>query len=157
VSGGVSYAFTYSDTDAATLGVEYFYNATGYPTERAYPYLALRNRLQPFDLGRHYGALYLVVPGPGRWEDTTVTLSTLGNLSDRSFVSRLDVVQRVLGELSVNGFVSGSYGTRGGEFRFALDPFRLPDDPGTPELDPVDFPGVRAPTVQVGLGLRVSI
>lgn len=152
---GVSYDFAYSDTDTATAGLEYFYNSTGYSDARAYRYLLLRNQLQPFYLGEHYAGAYLALPGPGSLENTTVTLSTLGNLSDRSFLSRLDVNQRVLRYLSVNAFVSGNYGRRGGEFRFDADlPAQLVDDPGTEGVEFVDIP---APTVQVGLGLRINI
>lgn len=158
---GASYDFAYSDTDLATVGVEYFFNSTGYTTERAYPYLLFRNQFQPFYLGRHYAGAYLALLGPGSWEDTTVTVSTLGNLSDRSFLSRLDVNQRVLRYLSVNAFVSGNYGTRGGEFRFAteIEPFDVPPSLLPPGSGPQRFPGlvIPAPTVQAGLGLRISI
>ncbi|MBF5044867.1 hypothetical protein FGE12_20880 [Aggregicoccus sp. 17bor-14] len=152
---GASYDFAYTDTDQATVGVEYFYNATGYPSEDVYPLLIFKNQFTPFYLGRHYAGIYLVLLAPGKLEDSTFTLSTLGNLSDRSYISRLDMTQRVLRYLSVNAFAAYSYGTRGGEFRFALDPDTIPLNPA--DLSKGFVPPIPAPTVQVGMGLRISI
>jgi hypothetical protein len=153
---GVSYDFAYSDTDRATVGFEYFYNSTGYTTYRAYPYLLFKDQFQPFYLGEHYAGAYLALLAPGSWENTTFTVSTLGNLSDRSFLTRLDVSQRVLRYLTLNAFVAGNYGQRGGEFRFAVElPSDVVDDPRTPEVQ--ESVSVPAPTVQLGVGLRINI
>ncbi len=152
VSGGATYSFAYADNELATVGFEYFYNAMGYPTELAYPYLLSKGQFQPFFLGQHYGALYAVVAGPGSWDRTTFILSNLGNISDRSFISRLDVTHRALSYLTVEAFAAVHYGRRGGEFRFGLD---IP--PLTVDGQP--FPGFKqpAPTFQLGMGLRINI
>jgi hypothetical protein len=148
VSGGVNYTFAYSDSDSATVGVEYFYNSTGYDAAIAYPYLIAQGAFQPFYLGKHYAAIYGLLVGPGSWDKTSFVLSNLGNLSDRSFVSRLDVSQRVLTYLSIEGYASVNYGKKGGEFRFALDypPFQVDGHALVP-----------APTFSVGGGLRINL
>ena len=43
-----------------------------------------------FYLGAHYAALYVTFPSPYSLDLHTFTLSTLGNLSDRSFITRFD-------------------------------------------------------------------
>jgi hypothetical protein len=147
-SGGATYTFAYSENELATVGVEYFYNSTGYSVPIAYPYLIAQGTYQPFYVGKHYGAIYGVLAGPGSWDRTSFVLSNLGNLSDMSFTTRLDVLHRALSYLSVEAFVAVNYGTKGGEFRFALDypPFELNGRPLLP-----------APTVQVGAGLRINL
>jgi hypothetical protein len=152
VSGGATWTFAYSENDTATVGVEYFYNSTGYPTSLAYPYLLFQGQFQPFYLGRHYASVYALLAGPGSWDDTNFILSNLGNLSDRSFTTRLDVTHRALRYLSVEAFVAVNYGQKGGEFRFALD---LPATRmGQQVMPPIV---VAPPTVQAGLGLRIDI
>jgi hypothetical protein len=148
VSGGANYTFAYSENENATVGVEYFYNSTGYNTAIAYPYLIAQGAYQPFYVGKHYAGLYGVLVGPGSWERTSFILSTLGNLSDRSFTTRLDVLHRALSYLSVEAYAAVNYGTKGGEFRFALDypPFQINGRPLVP-----------APTIQVGTGLRINL
>jgi len=148
ISGGANYTFAYSENDNATVGVEYFYNSTGYSTAIAYPYLIAQGAYQPFYLGKHYAGLYGVLAGPGSWDKTSFILSTLGNLSDRSFTTRVDVLHRALSYLSVEAYAAVNYGTKGGEFRFALDypPFQVDGRALVP-----------APTIQVGGGLRINL
>ena len=151
-SAGLRYEFAYAENELATVGVEYFFNSTGYPTELAYPYLLFQGQFQPFFLGQHYAALYAFLLGPGSWDDTSLFLFNLGNLSDRSFITRLNVTQRVLRFLTVEAFAAVNYGRKGGEFRFALDlpAFQVGGQPVPPTV-------VRAPTVQLGVGLRIDI
>ncbi|MFY0569554.1 hypothetical protein ACN28E_37805 [Archangium lansingense] len=152
ISGGATWTFAYSENDTATVGVEYFYNSTGYPTSLVYPYLIFQGQFQPFYLGQHYAAVYGLLAGPGSWDDTNFILSNLGNLSDRSFITRLDVTHRALRYLSVEAFVAVNYGQKGGEFRFALD---LPAmSMGGQVIPPVV---VAPPTVQAGVGLRIDL
>jgi hypothetical protein len=148
ISGGANYTFAYSETDNAILGVEYFYNSTGYNNAIAYPYLIAQGAFQPFYVARHYGGFYGVLVGPGSWDKTTFILSTLGNLSDLSFTTRLDVSHRALSYLTVEAYTAVNYGNKGGEFRFALDfpPFQIDGRALVP-----------APTIQVGAGLRINL
>ena len=62
-------------------------------------------------------------PTPGTY--TTFTLSTLGNLSDRSFITRLDYSLQLLTHLRFEAFVAVHYGTREGEFRFGVTNFQV--------------------------------
>ena len=118
VTASADLTITYGDGDVMILGGEYFYNGQGYAGEElADPnfllWLGLQGGLRPLYLGRHYGALALLLPSPGSLELSTFTLSTLGNLSDRSFLSRLDYSVSVLTDLSASLFVMHQYGLPG--------------------------------------------
>src|SRR5450631_3266671 len=125
--GGINYSRKYNDNDAWTVGVEYFYNHPGYDNATAYSALLEESFLHGapsafpfFYLGRQYGAVYLTLPAPYSWNYTTFTLSTLGNLSDESFITRLDYSVTILTHLSVEAFAGVHYGHLGGEFRFQI-------------------------------------
>ena len=168
VAGG-TYAVNYSDEDAVTFGAEYFYDQSGYESPRIYPVLlgvgALAasgtplpktagqpNPFTPFYLGRHYGGAFVSLPKPGRWNDTTFTLSVLGNLSDKSFVARLDHSVLALTYLRVETYAAGHFGTPEGEFRlgFNVAPQVLGGVPFGPNANP--------PMVfEAGIALRVSL
>jgi hypothetical protein len=160
ITAGASWSWKYSDEDALTLGGEYFYNGAGYPDETMYPValagqvLEARTYFVPFFLGKHYAGLYLLLPKPGSWNDTTFTISTIGNLSDRTYVARLDYSVLVLTYLTVEAYLAGHFGRKGGEFRLALD---VP-----PVADPVTGQAfgpfrVAAPVLDFGVALRVSL
>jgi hypothetical protein len=160
---GATWSAKYSDEDVVTVGAEYFYDDTGYGDADAYPYLLAVPSLvpgeaspfSPFYLGRHQAALFATLPAPGGWNDTTFTLSALGNLSDRSFVVRLDHSVLALTYLRVETYVAGHFGERGGIYRFALDPAllgALPAD-ARESLGPIDRP----PVFDVGVALRISL
>jgi hypothetical protein len=108
-----------------TVGAEYFYNQPGYPDASLYPGLLSNNtgvpQLNFFYTGRHYAALFASFPAPYSWNYTTFTLSTIGNLSDRSAVSRLDYSLTVLTHLSFEAFVAAHFGYKAGEFRLGAD------------------------------------
>ncbi len=140
----------YSDQDTVTVGVEYFYNDAGYADAHLYPWLALNNRFTPLYLGRHYLGAYLFLPQPGLWNDTTFTLSGLGNLSDQSFLVRLDTLVRLLTFLDLNVYAQHHLGDNG-ELHYSYT------------LPPLPFEGleegfaIRAPLVTVGVALRVAL
>lgn len=147
VSTGGEVGIRYSNEDSFYLGAEYFFNDAGYESAALYPWLAFQGRFTPFYLGRHYAAIYGLLPAPGQWDDTTFVLSGFGNLSDQSFLARLDYNVNVLTYLALNAFGSVYFGENG-EFHFGL------------ELPPFgEFPGIdlAQPLFDVGLGLRLSI
>ena len=153
VVGGASYAQKYNDNDTFTLGGEYFYNALGYESPAAYPGLVLPHSVglndsaNFFYLGRHYAALYLSFPAPLSFDNHTFTLSTLSNLSDRSFITRFDYSLVALTHLRFEAFVSARYGNENGEFRFGVQHLNLGG---------IDFS--RAPAMlDFGIALRVAI
>lgn len=150
---GLSYGVNISDEDVMYLGLEGFWNQRGYPNEELYAWLLYQENFQPFYLGQWYAALYILLPSPGDWNDTSWTLSTLANLSDLSFLTRLDFSVRVLTWMDVQAYVAGHYGTEGGEFRFALDipPIALPGQ------EPFDGIQLAPAILDLGLNLRIAI
>jgi hypothetical protein len=165
---GGSWTRNYTDEDAFTVGAEYFYDDTGYDSGRLYPVLlavpvagrllgdpalASQQPFTPFYLGRHYAGLFATLPKPGPWNDTTLTLSVLGNLSDGSFVARLDHSVLALTYLRVETFVAGHLGHEGGELRLGFDvpPQPLGGNVYTPRFV------LPAPVLEAGVALRVSL
>ncbi len=153
VVGGASYTRKYNDNDTFTVGGEYFYNALGYASPVAYPGLVLPHSVSLNDsanffyLGRQYAAVYLSFPAPYSLDNHTFTLSTLGNLSDRSFITRLDYSLVALTHMRFEAFVSARYGNENGEFRFGVSHLKLGD-----------IPFDRAPALMdFGLALRIAI
>ena len=124
---GFTYSNKYNDNDIFTLGAEYFYNGFGYANSDAYPGLtlprttALENPATFFYLGQHYVAVFALFPSPFKLDLHSFTLSTLGNLSDRSFISRFDYSYTLLTHLRLDAFFAVHYG-HVGEFRFGLTP-----------------------------------
>jgi hypothetical protein len=129
--GGVSYARRYNDNDSFVIGVEYFYNQLGYGNSQAYPGLFLPHSLPLQDaatffyLGRHYAALSLSLPSPFSLDLHSFRVSTLGNFSDTSFITRLDYNFTLLTHLTFEAFASVRYGKTSGEFRFGVGPVDL--------------------------------
>lgn len=155
VSAGLQYAFKPNDDDVMYIGVEYFWNPGGVDETSLYPALLLGGDYQPFYVGQHYVGLSWAVPQPGSWDDTSFTLSALGNLSDTSFVARLDFSQTLHTRLKFEAYAQGHFGERGGEFRFALDIPEIPADLYPPDgFGPISVP---APAMVLGLNLRIAI
>ncbi|HEX9399285.1 MAG TPA: hypothetical protein VF912_04165 [Anaeromyxobacter sp.] len=171
VTAGWSWSVKYSDEDAVTFGGEYFYDRSGYENARIYPVLlgvaavapldlgttnplaGQPNPFTPFYLGRHYAGAFVSLPRPGRWNDTTFTLSVLGNISDESFVARLDHSVLALTYLRVETYFAGHFGSREGEFRLGFDLPQQAVGGGLPAFgfstDPMVF--------EAGVALRVSL
>ena len=150
---GANWTFAYTDNDTATVGAEFFYNPSGYDDPEVYPWLLFNGEFQPFYTGQRYAGAYLLLAGPGSWDKTSFVLSTLGNISDRSFVSRLDFTVRVLTHLTVEANVSAFYGTEEGEFRLGI---KVPPQTVVNGI-PVPAFEVPAQRLQLGLGLRLDI
>ncbi len=170
VAGG-EWSAKYSDEDTVTVGAEWFFDDSGYRDPAVYPFLLLGaprhagtvsdpfrfEQRDPaafsyFYLARQYAGAFVLLPSPGRWNDTTFTLSGIGNLSDRSFVMRLDHSVLALTYLRVETYVAGHFGARDGELRLG---FTLsPQDLGGLVPEPV----VREPMVfEAGVAVRVSL
>jgi hypothetical protein len=149
-SGGVNTTFIFGERNNLTVGGEYFYNSVGYDNTSLYPWLVVKGAFQPFYLGRHYGALYARFTSPTLGENTTFLLSNLSNLSDRSVITRVDYLNRVLSYLYLEAYADVHYGRRGGEFRLEIN---VPAQPG------LNIPDifVPAPLFDVGIGVRIRI
>jgi len=161
----------YSDDDTFTIGAEYFWNQNGYSDPHLYLPVQAAGLATPLYLGRHYAGAYLLLPRPGSWDLHSFNLSVLGNLSDKSFVGRLDWSMTVLTYLTLEAYLSGHVGSVGSEFRFGLDGSVLRARV-TPALENVcrsigggvfagtcALPPIRiaAPLLDAGVALRVSL
>lgn len=156
VSGGIQYEFKPNDDDMMIVGVEYYYNPLGYTDPTLYPYLLLTGAAKSLELGQHYAGLVWAWPAPLSWDDGSIAVSTLANLSDPSFVTRLDVSARVHTRLTIEAYVQAHYGKRGGELRFGLEVPDLPAIPGFSD-EPTPAFSVPPPLLMVGLNLRVAL
>jgi hypothetical protein len=165
---GANWSHKYNDNDLFTIGAEYFYNQPGYSDPTLYPGLLFNQSGTPmlnfFYTGRHYGALFASFPFPYSWNLSTFTLSTLGNLTDQSFISRFDYSYTLLTHLSLETFIGVHYGHAGGEFRLGFD---IPDQYKVHQPAPTDgspptcdfIPGFhRDPAlIDLGVALRMKI
>ena len=165
VATGLTWARKYNDNDVFTLGAEYFYNSVGYTNPSIYPGLFVENQLNFFYTGRHYAAVFASLPAPYSWNYTTFTLSTIGNLSDRSFVTRLDYSVTLLTHLTLEAFGAVHYGTSTGEFRLGIDTPAIYSPTcvinpvtGMMELNQISPAQHRDPAVMdLGIALRLAI
>lgn len=151
VAAGVNYGLRYGNNRVLTFGGEYFYNGLGYSNPSIYPWLLFNNDFTFFYVGQHYAGVYVLADKPGPWYNTTINLSTLSNLSDDTFISRIDLFQTVLTHLRVEAFADVHYGGNG-EFHLGLN------------LPPLNFGSFGTPAINVpaasfdfGLALRVSL
>lgn len=162
---GAEYGFNYTEDDAIYVGAEYFFNDAGYANSDLYPVLFQTGQFRPFYTGRHYGAVYVALPQPGEWNDSTFTASGLGNFSDRSFIARLDYSMRLLTYLTFNTYIQGHLG-EAGEFNFSysqgplIDPTlaaQIPEE-FRAQIPPEAVDGIQVigPMMSVGMGLRAS-
>ena len=173
---GLELPILYSDQDSVILGAEYFFNDAGYASADLYPWLILGGSLpfpidgespdpaavdasaqqqalfEPLYNGRHYGAAYVLLQAPGTWDDTTFVLSTIGNLSDRSFLTRFDYRVLFLQYLRFDAHVAAHYGENG-ELHYGLD---IPAVPGAP---PPLGTGISTapPFLDLGVGLAMDL
>jgi hypothetical protein len=156
-SGGARVEVNYTENNTVTFGAEYFYNPVGVDDAKLYPFLLLSNQFQPFYAAQHYAAFYAIAFGlPGGLNNVGLTLSNLGNLTDMSFVSRLDCFFPVHAYLNVELYGAVNYGNKGGVFRFGLDlPFSESQIGNTTIIvGPGRLP---APVFELGAGLRVNL
>ena len=144
-AGGLSYSFNIEGNKSLSLGAEYFYNSASYDRSE-YLNLLLVGGFQPFYVGKHYLAL------SATWLDTTAkttwVLSGIGNLSDGTYIARLDFVVVVLRYLTVESYVAGHFGRSGGELRLAFPQQTVQGQ---------TFGPLNAPILDVGVGLRLAI
>jgi hypothetical protein len=157
-TAGANWSFRYNEDDIATVGAEYFYDSAGYTDTRAYPLLLGLGQFSPSYTGRHHAALYGILASPGSWNNTTFTLSGLGNLTDRSYLVRLDYSVLVLTHLRVEAYGAYHFGSRTGEYRLGIDD-AVDINGQTFSISSVDSNfRSRAPIqFELGIGLRINI
>lgn len=108
---GLQYSISVFDKDMLIIGGEYFFNQQG--SDSVNPMDLYTGKVQYFYAGRHYAGLSATLPRPGNLDDWTFTVSTVGNLSDLSFITRFDVSVRVLTYLSLRAYFTGHLGKPG--------------------------------------------
>jgi hypothetical protein len=164
VTGGVSYTRQYADKDTFTVGAEYFYNGLGYDDPRVYPAVVFLPHSSPlanpatfFYLGKQYLGVYATAPAPYSWDNTTFTLSTLANLTDKSGITRLDYSLTVLTHLRFEAYGAVHWGQRNGEFRFGIDGSALAHTHITAVDSLAGKLDVQPAIFDLGVGLRVAL
>ncbi len=156
VVAGIDWSYKYSDEDAVLVSAEYYFDDAGYGSARIYPLLLAstlltpdqRSPFTPFYLGRQYAGLSVVLAQPGSWNDTTLILSGVANLSDGSGLVRLDHSVVLNTYLTLETYAAGHLGHEGGEFRFRL---AVPAQGAIPAV--VTQPAI----LDLGLALRIRL
>lgn len=120
ITAGGTWSAKVGDQGQFTLGAEFAFNSLGYSDPRVYPALFFTGQFVPFYLGKRYGGVYASIVHPWTWINTTFILTTIGNLADSSYVTRLDYLVTVLTNMGVEAYVAAHYGTREGEFRLGF-------------------------------------
>ena len=148
VVGGLELQVPYRRGDLMVVGAEAFYNSAGYEDAELYPWMFFTNTYQPFYTGQIYGAAYIGLLGPGNWDDTDIIATTLSNVSDRSFLSRLEVSQQLWKAMRWTTFGNVQYGDTG-EFNYG---FEIEPNIFTP-----DGVSVARPLFTVGAALQLEM
>jgi len=147
VVAGTTYSLKYNDNDVFTLAGEYFYNALGYSDPHAYLNLVADGLFEFFYSGRHYAAVSAILNAPWSWNYSNFSFSEIGNMSDQSFISRIDYSYTLLTHMTFEAFGAVNYGHTAGEFRLGFD--NLPINGY--------LLSQRAQEFSLGLGLRIKI
>ncbi len=107
------------------LRVEGFYNRLGYLDRDEMTWLVANGDYEPLQFGRFYGMVQTSLTRRSPLEPT-LQLSSMGNVLQRSFFSRMDVSAAPLLGVRFGGFLEVPLGPVGSEFRFepseGLDP-----------------------------------
>ncbi|MFL5320644.1 MAG: hypothetical protein ACJ790_13365, partial [Myxococcaceae bacterium] len=149
-TGGFTWQIPYRDNDTLILGGEYFFNQLGYDDANLFAGALFTNSYVPFYAARHYAGAYVALVGPWSLDKGTISLSTLGNLSDRTFISRVDFLYQALTYLQLEAFADGHFGGNG-EFQFGVD---LPPQRQLPNDTTLDLLNLQASQRQQIVDLR---
>jgi len=152
VTAGGSWQVNLNERDSLTLGLEGFYNGAGYSDDgHILPALIGAGAYSPFYVGRYYGATYATVALPRGQTTHTVTLTTFGNFSDGSFLSRLDYNVQLRNRVILDFYSDAHYGTPGGEFRFGFNSSQIAS--ATTSVPTISVP---TPLIDFGAAVRVT-
>ncbi len=108
------------EEDKFDLGFEYFYNGVGTDDTETYDELLDAGLFESFYIGEHYVALTASIEGPGSWNDMSLILFNIVNLSDTSVISQLNMAYAIWVNLTLEVQTGVHYGSRDGEFRTSL-------------------------------------
>lgn len=159
VLGGAEISIPYGDDDTLIIGGEYFYNGAGYSNADVLPLLYMSGQYKPLYTGKHYAGLYAMMAAPYRLNDWTFIGSLFGNLSDLSFMGRLETRVTVLTYLQLSGYANYHFG-RSGELYYGLT-IPKTEIPGV-DLSKLNIPpsvanGVDMPQTVVEIGIGASL
>lgn len=118
LSGGVNYAFKYTDDDSLTLGVEAFWQENGTDDKSSYLTLLTQNKFVPFYVGKSYAMASISLPKPGSWNQSSFSVYGIRNNSDSSSYLRSLWVYTGITDLQLMINLGGRYGEKDAEMRF---------------------------------------
>jgi hypothetical protein len=124
-SGGVSTQFRFADVYRAGLNFEGFYNGLGYDDPAYLTWLYSTGDYRPLFFGRAYALGQLSFSRRSLYVPT-LTFTTLMNVTDQSFLTRMDFTFVPVSEVVVSAYVEAPFGKRGSEFQFEPDPTVAP-------------------------------
>jgi hypothetical protein len=148
VVGGLDLRIPYRRGDTLVVGGEYFYNDAGYSDASLYPWLFNNGAFRSFYAGRQYAGAYALLGGPGNWDDTSFVGTFLANLSDSSYLARLDISQAVLSHLQWTAFGSFHFGEPG-ELNYGVEI--------EPNIFAPDGVTIIQPLFNVGIGVKMEL
>jgi hypothetical protein len=122
---GLSYEMKYSDLESLSLGFEYFHNGDGYKNTNNYAYVLAAEAYVPFYLSQQYFLMSIYIPEPGSWNDTAITLSTIANITDKTYLSKLNFGVTLAQDLSLDLGLSFRLGSTSGELRYGDQRYQL--------------------------------
>lgn len=133
-SAGVSAQLSVADIYRVILRAEGFYNPLGYDDRAFLGWLSTQGDFRALYFGRYYAMGQVNVGRRGN-EQLGLTFTTLANVRDSSFLSRLDFQATPFDavEIFVQTYIEVPYGERGSEFRFeapVADPSASPSGIG---------------------------
>ncbi|QSQ19550.1 hypothetical protein JY651_30080 [Pyxidicoccus parkwayensis] len=143
-AGGIQAQFRVADVYRTVVRLEGLYNQLGTTDRKLLTWEQSTGDFQPLYFGRLYGMAQIAVTARNVYEPT-FALTVLGNVSDPSFLARLDVNGSRLRDVVVAAFVEMPFGERGGEFRFQPDP------------TVADLPATDLGLFRVGINLRLRL
>lgn len=92
---GVRYDLKYSDSDSANFNLEYFWNDAGYSDVALEAYSFVQNQSPRLYLANRYVAASLFLNQPGDFNNSSLLLTTLSNLTDKSWLIRGSMTHRI--------------------------------------------------------------
>lgn len=155
-SGGAMATFRVSDTLQSIVRLEGFYNALGYDERSMLTWLYFNENgkdYRPLFLGRVYGLAQLTFTRRSVHEPSLI-FTTLMNVSDPSYLGRVDFRIALLRDVTAGAFLQMPLGPRGGEFRFVPDPAVTAL---VPRQTDVEFPVPGLQLFRFGLNIRIRM
>lgn len=95
IVAGLRYDLKYSESDSANLAIEYFWNDFGADNAVVEAVSFLRGQSQRLYLAKKYLGASLVLLQPGSFNDSSIIVSGLWNMTDKSWFSRAAWTEKI--------------------------------------------------------------